>query len=83
MSCLKGTTKGQKLTPTLVLLLLNLFPQLPEEEAKPQGAGKKGHSLLGYVEKGHYWGNFPHLRPQPRALLAGPGLSCGNQHPAG
>lgn len=41
MSCPKGTTKGQKLTPTLVLLLLNLFTQLPEEEAKPQGAGKE------------------------------------------
>lgn len=37
----KGTTQGRKLTPTLVLLLLNLFTQLAEEEAKPQGAGKE------------------------------------------
>lgn len=72
MSCPKGTAKWQKLTPKLVLLLLNLFTPL-SEEATQQGAGKEDLTpklLLG--ESYHYWENFPHLRPQTRAVLACP-----------
>lgn len=82
MSYPKGATKWQKLTPKLVLLL-NLFTQLSEQEAKQQDAGKEGMTpKLLFGESCHYRGNFPPSRAANQGSVGLPQrLSYENQHP--
>ena len=83
MSCPKGASKWQKLTPKLVFLFLTLFTQLSEEEAKQQGAGKEDLTPDDYLERAIVPGEIFHiLGPKPWFCWPAQGLSHESQHPA-
>lgn len=55
MSCPKGAVKWQRLSPKVGFLLLTLFTQLSQEEAKQHSAGKEDLFCISGPRPGFCW----------------------------